>query len=108
MRHTLEGRLHTCVQSPVAGILSTVSGIAKAGLVGLTLVLGGATQAQTVASLPANAQAIENNGSARPVAAWNDFCRRHPSECAVDTSEPAKVAMSAGDLEDASSRSTGA
>ena len=95
MRHTLEGRLHTCVQSPVAGILSTVSGIAKAGLVGLTLVLSGATQAQTVASLPANAQAIENNGSARPVAAWNDFCRRHPSECAVDTSEPAKVAMSA-------------
>src|SRR5215217_686133 len=95
MRHTLEGRLHTCVQNPVAGILSTVSGIAKAGLVGLTLVLGGATQAQTVASLPANAQAIENNGSARPVAAWNDFCRRHPSECAVDTSEPAKVAMSA-------------
>ena len=94
MRHTLEGRLDTCVQNSVAGVLSTISGAAKAGLVGLTLILGGATQAQTVASLPSNAQTIENNGSARPVAAWNDFCRRYPSECAVDTSEPAKIAMS--------------
>ena len=63
MRHTLEGRLHTCVQSPVAGILSTVSGIAKAGLVGLTLVLGGATHAQTVASLPATRMPLRPKSS---------------------------------------------
>ncbi|HEX8164218.1 MAG TPA: transglutaminase-like cysteine peptidase [Beijerinckiaceae bacterium] len=92
MRHALGGGPDSCVQIPAAGVLGTVSSVAKAGLVGLTLILGGATQAQTVASLP-NAQAIENNGSARPVAAWNDFCRRYPSECAVDTSEPAKITM---------------
>jgi predicted transglutaminase-like cysteine proteinase len=93
MRHTLGGGPDSCVQIPAARVLGTLSGAAKAGLVGLTLILGGATQAQTVASLPSNGQAIENNGSARPVAAWNDFCRRYPAECAVDASEPAKVAM---------------
>jgi predicted transglutaminase-like cysteine proteinase len=92
MRHTLGGGPDICVRNP-AGVLGTLSGVAKASLVGLTLILGGATQAQTVASLPSGGQAIENNGSARPVAAWNDFCRRYPSECAVDTSEPAKITM---------------
>ncbi|MDF3062186.1 MAG: transglutaminase family protein cysteine peptidase [Microvirga sp.] len=93
MRHALEGRFDTCVQIRPAGVLSTISAAAKGGLIALTLVLGGATQAQTVASLPGNAQAIDNSGSARPVAAWTDFCRRHPTECAVSTAEPAKVAM---------------
>ena len=92
MRHTLGGGPDICVRNP-AGVLGTLSGFAKASLVGLTLILGGATQAQTVASLPSGGQAIENSGGARPVAAWNDFCRRYPSECAVDTSEPAKIAM---------------
>ncbi len=94
MRHTLIGRFETCVQNPPVGVLSTLSAVAKASLIGLTLILGGATQAQTVASLPLNGQAIENNGSARPVAAWNDFCRRYPAECAVDPSEPSKLTMS--------------
>ena len=93
MRHTLEGRYDTCVQIRPAGVLSTISAAAKGGLIALTLVLGGATQAQTVASLPGKAQAIDNSGSARPVAAWTDFCRRHPSECAVNAAEPAKIAM---------------
>ena len=92
MRHTLGGGPDTCVRNP-AGVLGTLSGVAKASLVGLTLILGGATQAQTVASLPSGGQAIENSGGARPVAAWNDFCRRHPAECAVDASEPAKITM---------------
>ena len=93
MRHTLEGRFDSCVQIRPAGVLSTISAAAKGGLIALTLVLGGATQAQTVASLPSNAQTIDNSGSARPVAAWTDFCRRHPSECAVNTAEPAKITM---------------
>jgi predicted transglutaminase-like cysteine proteinase len=95
MRHTFFGRLETCVQNPSAGVLSTIASAAKGGLIALTLVLGGATQAQTVASLPSNAKVIENNGSARPVAAWTDFCRRHASECAVDASQPARIAMTA-------------
>jgi len=35
----------------------------------------------------------ETLGDARPLLAWIDFCRRHPSECTVDTSEPAVVAL---------------
>jgi predicted transglutaminase-like cysteine proteinase len=93
MRHTLEGRFESCVRSPAPHVLSTISAAAKGGLIALTLVLGGATQAQTVASLPGSAQAIDNSGSARPVAAWTEFCRRNASECAVNTAEPAKVTM---------------
>lgn len=93
MRHALVGRFETCVQLPAATVLSTISAVAKGGLVAVTLVLGGATQAQTVATLPSKSQAIDNSGSARPVAAWTDFCRRHPSECAVNAAEPARIEM---------------
>jgi predicted transglutaminase-like cysteine proteinase len=66
----------------------------RTALVGLPLIVGGATtEAQTLASLPSPSAAIEKNGGARPVAAWVDFCRRHPAECAVDTSEPATITM---------------
>jgi len=66
----------------------------RTALVGLPLIVGGATtEAQTLASLPSPSAAIEKNGGARPVAAWVDFCRRHPTECAVDTSEPATITM---------------
>jgi predicted transglutaminase-like cysteine proteinase len=78
------------------GALSTAifGRLARAALVGLPLIVGGATtEAQTLASLPAPSRAIEKNGGARPVAAWNDFCRRYPSECAVDTSEAATIEM---------------
>ncbi|WP_342152998.1 transglutaminase-like cysteine peptidase [Methylorubrum sp. SB2] len=67
---------------------------AHLSMVGAILLLGGATtQAQTVASLPENGTAAEQGAPARPVAAWNDFCVRHPSECAVDTAEPAVIAL---------------
>ena len=66
----------------------------RTALVGLPLIVGGATtEAQTLASLPSPSAAIEKNGGARPVAAWVDFCRRHPTECTVDTSEPATITM---------------
>jgi predicted transglutaminase-like cysteine proteinase len=71
-----------------------VGRLLRTALVGLPLIVGGATtEAQTLASLPSPSPAIEKNGGARPVAAWVDFCRRHPSECAVDTSEPQTIAM---------------
>ncbi|KQT45417.1 transglutaminase [Methylobacterium sp. Leaf456] len=67
---------------------------AHLSMVGAILLLGGATtQAQTVASLPETGTAAEQGAPARPVAAWNDFCLRHPSECAVDTAEPAIIAL---------------
>src|SRR3954466_15144369 len=91
MRLALFGRLQDCVEFPAEPLRQTVSRFAKLGLVGVTLVLGGASQAQTVASLPSNGQVIEKSGSAKPVAAWNDFCRRYPTECDLDLAEPARI-----------------
>lgn len=63
-------------------------------LVGAILLLGGATtQARTGAGLPEAATPVEQGATARPVAAWNDFCLRQPAECVVDVSEPATVAL---------------
>jgi predicted transglutaminase-like cysteine proteinase len=77
------------------GVASAFLGrLLRTALVGLPLIVGGATtEAQTLASLPSPSAAIEKNGGARPVAAWVDFCRRHPTECAVDTSEAATITM---------------
>jgi predicted transglutaminase-like cysteine proteinase len=91
MRQALCGRLQNCVRLPAEPLRHTVSRFAKLSLVGLTLVLGGASQAQTVASLPSNAQVLEKSGGAKPVAAWNDFCRRYPTECTLDLSEAARI-----------------
>ncbi|MHC2001658.1 transglutaminase-like cysteine peptidase [Methylobacterium sp. CM6241] len=66
---------------------------AKLSLVGSILLLGGAaTQARPVAALP-DAPAVNENGGARPVAAWNGFCAKYPAECIVDTSQPAIIAL---------------
>src|SRR3954447_5601266 len=91
MRLAFFGRLQDCVEFPAEPLRQTVSHFAKLGLVGLTLVLGGGSRPQTVAPLPSNGQVIEKSGSAKPVAAWNDFCRRYPTECALDVSEPARI-----------------
>src|SRR3954447_4654418 len=64
---------------------------AVAALAGLLGVQTG--EAQTMASLPPPAAAAETLGEARPLLAWIDFCRRRPSECTVDTNEPATVAL---------------
>ena len=78
----------------VGASATLASRLLRAALIGLPLVIGGATtEAQTLASLPSPSQALERNGSARPVAAWVDFCRRHPAECALDTKEPAVVEL---------------
>ena len=50
--------------------------------------------AQKLAALPKSSPGLISWETTKPIPAWNDFCRRHPSECAVDNAEPAKVAMS--------------
>ncbi len=69
---------------------SIIAGTAIAGFIALA----GATAAQAqqggypVASLP-----IAASGEARAPYAWNDLCKRTPSECRVDTSEADRVEM---------------
>ena len=75
-----------------SGLLRRVGRAARVSLVGSILLLGGAaTQARPVAALP-DAPAVNENGGARPVAAWNGFCAKYPAECIVDTSQPAIIA----------------
>ena len=75
---------------PSSGLASR---LAKACLVGLVVLVGGGTQAQTIASLPASTALSERLGRAKPVTAWFEFCDRHPSECEVDTAEPRVVIL---------------
>ncbi len=95
MRQALVSRSEPDSTLSLAGRLGEVAGnFGKIAMLGLLLVLGGAaTQAQTVASLPTAPTLKERYGSARPVPAWVDFCRRHASECEVNTSEPAIITM---------------
>ena len=78
-----------------------------AGALALCGALSAPAQAQLLASLPkvdahagvalpglprASAPAALF-GDARPVPAWNEFCRRYPAECAVNPAEPETVAL---------------
>lgn len=93
MRQALFGRFDTCGLPDVAKLAARWS---KTALMGLTLVIGGATtEAKPLGSLPSRADPIEKNGSARPVSAWVKFCERFPNECAVDTAEVAVMEMTA-------------
>jgi predicted transglutaminase-like cysteine proteinase len=68
--------------------------VLRAALIGLPLVIvGAATQAQTLASLPTAAQPIEKGGTAKPIAAWVKFCEEFASECSFDPSEPAVIQL---------------
>ena len=78
------------------GLLTRGARAAQLGLLGMLLLIGGATaqgQTQTLAALPDASAAIERGGSAKPVSAWTDFCHRYPAECAVNTSEPTALTM---------------
>jgi predicted transglutaminase-like cysteine proteinase len=88
------GHFHTCGQIPAPSQLAdTLARFAKAGLIALTLVIGGATtQAQTVASLP-SASKVAERSAAKPVLAWTKFCQRRPSECDLDRSEDAVITL---------------
>ncbi|WP_430911263.1 transglutaminase-like cysteine peptidase [Methylobacterium sp. sgz302541] len=48
---------------------------------------------QTYAALPPVTGAAEIGGPAKPIIAWVSFCRSYAEECAVDTSEPARIAL---------------
>lgn len=88
MRQARFERFDSCDQLPSAALR-----FAKAGLVGLALLIGGATQAQTLASLPSASRSIEKGGAARPVVAWSKFCQRYPGECEIDPTEPALIQL---------------
>jgi len=90
------GCFNTCGQFlATADVAAAATRWAKAGLVAMTLTIGGATtQAQTVASLPSATKVVEKS-TAKPVLAWTRFCNRAPEECAVDLAEPATVTMTA-------------
>nr|WP_085984979.1 transglutaminase-like cysteine peptidase [Methylobacterium nodulans] len=69
--------------------------ITRGVAVALAVLAGGSPgQAQTLAALPAPTLAAPTLGTARPIAAWTDFCRRYASECAVDVSEPDTITLS--------------
>jgi len=92
MRQALFGRFKARVRISAWRIGVAVA--LQAGCLGLALVLGGAPAlAQTLASLPAPTQTLDRTGSARPVAAWSNFCERYPAECAIDVSEPAVLTL---------------
>lgn len=66
-----------------------------AGLVAVAALIGGTGvgRGQTLASLPSVAEPARVTGEARPIAAWTDFCRREPGECAVDLREPTGIQL---------------
>lgn len=99
MRHALLddlGRI-TGARPDIAGALPRQARrIAGSLLVGTILMLGGAaTQARSGPSMPEAGSPAETGATVRPVAAWNAFCARLPAECTVDTTQPAKIPMTA-------------
>jgi predicted transglutaminase-like cysteine proteinase len=80
------------IQRHIFGGTSVVQRLVQAALISLPIVIAGATtEAQTLAALPSGGPSIEKGGSAKPIVAWQRFCELLPSECAVDTAEPAVI-----------------
>lgn len=67
--------------------------VAAAGMLVVSgmLVMNTGAQAQSSSIVPAVSGPVEASGEAKPVIAWVDFCRRNPSECRVDTTEPDQI-----------------
>jgi predicted transglutaminase-like cysteine proteinase len=80
------GLLHRLARTVLA--LSTV-----ACLMGAPALAGEKSRARTVAGMPSYSLLVPSGWAARPLAGWNEFCGRHPSECAVDLSEPATITL---------------
>ncbi len=73
---------------------TTIKGAISAGLLALSLfATAEPVSSQTYASLPQIATPAAAVGEARPLAGWTDFCRRQPSECAVNAGDPAAIAL---------------
>ena len=60
---------------------------------GLTLVGATSAKAQQSAGIPVASLPIAASGEARAPYAWNDFCRRTPSECRIELREADRVEM---------------
>jgi predicted transglutaminase-like cysteine proteinase len=67
--------------------------VVPAALLTLALLAAPVAQAQTLASLPRNAEPLQQRGDALPTRAWTEFCERLPSECAVNTTELSIVTL---------------
>ncbi|MET0257046.1 MAG: transglutaminase-like cysteine peptidase [Methylobacterium sp.] len=74
--------------------------VVKAGItglvVGLALLAGcaGSAAREQAAALPSVTAGAVPVGAARPILAWTEFCRSYAAECAVDASEPLRIALS--------------
>ncbi|WP_238278607.1 transglutaminase-like cysteine peptidase, partial [Methylobacterium jeotgali] len=65
-------------------------------VVAALLAAGPASATETrLAALPAPAPVATVTGSAKPLVAWVAFCEAYAAECAVDPSEPARIALTA-------------
>ena len=53
----------------------------------------GTARAQGLPLLPEPTVAAMPLGEAKPIVAWVSFCRSYAEECAVDTSEPSRIAL---------------
>ena len=60
-----------------------------------TAVLAGQTLAQKVAAVPAASELVASSRQANPIPAWAEFCKRYPTECTVDRSQPATITLTA-------------
>ena len=57
--------------------------------------LAGQTLAQRVAAVPAASELVASSRQANPIPAWAEFCKRYPTECTVDRSQPATITLTA-------------
>src|SRR4051794_7468572 len=75
--------------------------ISKRALTGLAAflvsccVLTTAAEAQMSLSLPAPSALLGQGGTAKPTLGWVQFCEETPSECVVNTAEPAMITLNA-------------
>jgi predicted transglutaminase-like cysteine proteinase len=68
-----------------------IRGFAAATIITVAGMTG--AQAQQSAGLPIASAPIVASGEARAPYAWTDFCKRMPSECAVDTRESESIEL---------------
>jgi predicted transglutaminase-like cysteine proteinase len=58
------------------------------------MLIGGGSEAQTVAALPPrSSSAVTKSYVVTPVPGWTRFCKQRPEECTVDLSELATIAL---------------
>jgi len=92
MRHALVERVLSRAQRVSARCITvSIVTIVAAGLAAFGMT--GAVGAQTLAALPTSTSKLAGRGKANPTPAWTDFCRRMPTECKIDLTEPAVIAL---------------